>query len=90
MSGHVRQRSPGTWEVRWQQDGGGSAPDVKGGKREAEAALRAKVVAVDRGEAVEPSKTTVGQLVEERIGLWQAAGKISAHSAEQYRDALAA
>ena len=62
----------------------------RGNRKAAEARRRELLVAADRGEHVAPSRLTVGQLVAERIEQWHAVGKIGLHSAEQYRQTLAA
>ena len=81
MSGHLRQRSPGSWEVRYRAHGKTITRTVKGGKREAEKALRAALSAVDRGEHVAAKKLTVGAFVAERIGVWD----VTERTRENYR-----
>ena len=64
---------------------GPSRRTVKGGKRQAEAALRAALVAVDRGEhdrAVPTHRSA--SYVAERIQAWHAAGRISGRTRESY------
>jgi integrase len=46
--------------------------------------LRAALTAVDRGEHVEPSRITVGELVRKRIEAWHASGRISGRTRETY------
>jgi hypothetical protein len=67
-AGHIRQRSPGSWEIRYTL---GADPatgkrkvataTVKGGKKDAEKELRRLLRAVDTGEHVDPTRMTVGQ-----------------------------
>jgi hypothetical protein len=62
-TGHIRQRSPGSWEIRCPN---GSDPatgrrrtataTVKGGRKEAERELRRLLRAADVGETIEPGK----------------------------------
>jgi hypothetical protein len=63
--GHIRQRSPGSFEVRYD-----IAPDasgkrrtrtitIRGSRRDAEIELRRRLSAIDAGEHVDPTKTTV-------------------------------
>jgi integrase len=89
-AGHIRQRSPGAWEIRWPLPAG---PDgkrrigtktIRGSKRGAQQALRAAMTAVDRGEHVELSKATVQQWLTERINQWRADRHISTRTAEHY------
>ena len=92
MSGHIRARAGAdTWELRFE------GPRVAGrrrtitttfhGTRKAAAAeLRRRMVQVDRGEHVEPSKLTVGAFVVERICQWQGEGKIAGRTTEHYED----
>jgi integrase len=79
VNGHLRQRSSNSWEIRWRANGKVSTRTVKGGKREAEKALRAALVAVDKGQHVAPAKTTVDQFLAERIALWQCSGATREH-----------
>ena len=70
-SGHIRQRSPGSWEVKYDL---GTDPvtgkrrvwylTVKGAKRDAQRALREALATVDRGQHVDPGKLTVGAWLE--------------------------
>jgi integrase len=83
-AGHVRQRSPGSWEVRWRADGKVCTRTIKGGKKAAQRALREALSAVDKGEHVEPSRLTVAAHVAERIAAWHAAGRITGRSREAY------
>ena len=43
------------------------------------------LVAADKGEAIAPSKITVGQHVAARIEPWRAAGRISGRTRENYK-----
>jgi DNA polymerase-1 len=49
MNGHIRQRSPGSWELRWRANGRVCTRTIRGGKRDAERALREALTAVDQG-----------------------------------------
>jgi integrase len=50
--------------------------------------LRAALSAIDKGEHVDPYKTTVGAFVRGRIDLWEAATTITARTAQNYRQAM--
>src|SRR3954447_16871753 len=66
--GHIRQRSPGSWEIRYSL---GVDPatgkrktattTVKGLKRDAEKELRRLLRSLDTGEHVDPTRMTVSQ-----------------------------
>jgi integrase len=70
MSGHIRQRSPGSWEIRYSI---GVDPvtgrrktataTVKGSRRDAEKELRRLLHSVDTGEHIDPSRMTVGEFL---------------------------
>jgi integrase len=94
MTGHLRQRSPGSWEIKFDA---GADPvtgkrktryvTVKGGKKAAQAELRRLLSAVDEGRDVEPSKTTLA----EYLGRWQrdwAALNVSPKTAERYGELM--
>jgi integrase len=66
MSGHIRQRGK-NWEIRWRVGGRVCTKTVKGGKKDAQRALRAAL-------------TAVGELVGERIAVWD----VSARTRENY------
>jgi integrase len=83
-AGHIRQRSPGSWEVRYRVDGKVHTRTIKGSKRDAERKLRELLSAADRGEHVERCAVTVAQYVRDRIDQWHASEAIGARSAEQY------
>ena len=71
MTGHFRQRSPGSWEIKFDN---GRDPvtgkrktrfvTVKGGKKVAQQELRRLLAAVDEGRLIDPSKTTVAQFLD--------------------------
>src|SRR5262249_60876165 len=65
-NGHIRERSPGSWELRYSL---GTDPatgrrriataTVKGNRRAAEKELRRLLRSLDTGEHVDPTRTTV-------------------------------
>ena len=67
-TGHIRQRTPGSWEVRYNL---GTDPatgerriatiTVRGNRRDAEKELRRLLRTLDTGEHVDPSRMTVRQ-----------------------------
>src|SRR6516164_6827692 len=91
MKGHIRERSPGHWAIvldiadpltgrrrrRWHS--------FRGSKREAQRECARLIAEIGRGSYVERSKTAVGDFARARIDQWEAAGNITARSAERYR-----
>jgi integrase len=67
MTGHIRQRTPGSWEIRYSLGVDAATgrrkiatATVRGTRKDAERELRRLLSAVDSGEAVEPGKITLG------------------------------
>jgi integrase len=92
MSGHVCQRGKknqwyavidvlvgGQRKRRWHR------LENCGGKREAERMCAALISKQDAGTYVDSSKITVAEFVRSRVDQWEAAGNISARTAERYR-----
>jgi integrase len=94
MKGHVRERSPGHWAIvidvrdpatakrrrRWHS--------FKGTKREAQVECARLVASLGQGSYVERSKMTVADFVRSRVDQWEAAGNISARTAQRYRQSV--
>src|SRR5262245_42561250 len=89
-TGHIRQRSPGSWELRYALP---RTPDgrrrtatltVKGNKKEASAKLRELMGAVDKGLYVSRTKLSVAEHVHARIEHWRTMGKIGGRCYEHY------
>jgi hypothetical protein len=80
--GHCHRRDPQTGERRrkWHS--------FKGTKREAQIECAKKISSIGEGSYVERSKATVGEFVRARIDQWEAAGDISARTAQRYRQLL--
>jgi integrase len=57
----------------------------RGTKREAQVKLAELIASVGKGAYVEPSKATVAEFVRARVDQWEAAGAISARTAQRYR-----
>jgi hypothetical protein len=72
MRGHIRQRSIGSWEIRYDF---GTDPatgkrrvatsTVRGDRKNAEKELRRLLRTIDTGEHVDPSRLTVRQWLEQ-------------------------
>src|SRR4051812_43646758 len=76
MTGHIRQRSPGSREIRYSL---GVDPatgqrklataTVKGRRKDAERELRTRLVAIDKGDRVDPTKMTAGEWFQKWLAL---------------------
>ena len=91
MKGHMRERSPGHWaiviDVRDLTTGKRKRKwhSFKGTKREAQIKQAELIAAMSHGSYVERSKITVVEFVGSRIDQWEAAGTITARTAQRYR-----
>jgi integrase len=95
MKGHVRRRGANSFELKYEA---GVDPrtgqritkyrSFKGTKREAQDELVRLMESVRRGDHVDPSKLTVAEFVSGRVTQWEASNKISAVTAERYRQLL--
>jgi hypothetical protein len=91
MKGHLRERSPGHWAIvidlhdtatgkrrrKWHA--------FKGTKREAQKECARLIAAMGQGSYVEPAKTKVADFMQARVDQWEAAGTITAGTAQCYR-----
>ena len=70
MNGSIRQRSKGTWKLRYEAppDGTGRrrflSETVKGNKKDAERALRERLAAIENGGYVTKDKETVAEFMQ--------------------------
>jgi integrase len=91
MKGHLRRRGERSWELKFDVGTNTAGKrrisyvSFKGTRREAQAKLAELLAAIGKGEYVEPSKTTVAEFVRARVDQWEAAGDISARTAQRYR-----
>lgn len=91
MRGHIRRRGVASWELKFDagRDDAGRRKvrytSVKGTRKQAQAKLTELLAALGNGSLVEPSKLTVAAFVSGRIDQWEAAGDISARTAQRYR-----
>jgi integrase len=83
MTGHIRQRSPGAWEIRYTVDGKTRTATVHGTKKDAEKELRKRLVAIDRGDRVDPTKLTAGEWFDRWLSI--AKPEISPVTFEHYQ-----
>jgi len=90
-TGHIRQRTPGSWEVRYNL---GTDPatgkrrvatiTVRGKRRDAEKELRRLLRTLDTGEHVDPTRITVREWLVAWLGAVR--GEISPKSHERYSE----
>jgi integrase len=91
MKGHIRERSPGHWaivlDVADPQTGKRRRKwhSFRGNKREAQKRCAELITEIGKGSYVEASNRAVGEFVQSRINQWEAAGDITAGSAQRYR-----
>ena len=91
MRGNITRRGRDSWRLKFDagRDSGGKRKiqyhTFRGTKREAQVKLAELIAAVTTGNYVEPSKLTVAEFVRARVDQWEAAGDISARTAQRYR-----
>jgi integrase len=87
MSGHIRQRSPGSWEIRYQRAEKTVTKTIRGTKAEAQRVLRQLMVEHDKGIASSaPAKLMVADWLRRWLGI--AAAEVRPITAERYEDAV--
>jgi integrase len=92
MKGNISQRGKHSWRLKFDLDRDPATGErrvqfhtVRGTKREAQIKLAELIASAAKGEYVEPAKTTVAEFLRARVDQWEAAGDISARTAERYR-----
>jgi integrase len=91
MRGTIIRRGKHSWRLKFDAErvpGAARATKyvtVRGTRKQAESELARLLTAADAGTLVEPSKTTVAEFVRARVDQWEAAGDISARTAQRYR-----
>jgi integrase len=95
MKGHIRQRGKHSWRLKFDAERDTATRKRKiqyvtfrGTKREAQNKLAELIAAVGKGSYVEPSRTTVAEFLPARVDQWEAAGAISARTAQRYRQLI--
>jgi integrase len=87
MSGHLRQRSVGSWEIRYKRDGKTITRTVRGTKTEAQRALRQLLVEHDKGlAAAAPAKLLVADWLQQWLAM--ASVEVRPVTAERYESAV--
>lgn len=86
--GHVRQRSAGSWEIRYSwtdpltRKRKTATATVRGTYKQADAQLRERLSELDKNRHVDPSRVTVAEWLEEWLGLIR--GEVAAKTHERY------
>jgi integrase len=94
MKGNLTRRGKSSWRIKFDlgRDPTGARKiqyhTYRGTRREAQGKLAELIASVGGGSYVEPSKTTVAEFVRARVEQWEAAGDISARTAQRYRQLL--
>jgi len=95
MKGHIRQRGKRSFELKFDAGRGPATGkrkvqyhSFKGTKREAQVKLAELIASVGKGAYVEPHKVAIADFVRARVDRWEAAGAISARTAQRYRQLL--
>jgi len=94
MKGHIRERSPGHWaiviDVRDPQTGKRKRRwhSFAGTKRQAQVECARLLTEIKNGTHIDPSRITVAEFVGARVDQWEAAGDISARTAQRYRQTV--
>jgi integrase len=91
MKGSLTKRGKRSWRIKYDVPRDGGARQiryctVRGTRRDAEQKLAELVASVGTGTHIEANKITVGELVRERIDVWEAAGEVSLRVAARYRE----
>jgi integrase len=92
MKGHIKERSPGRWAIvlditdaatglrkrKWHS--------YKGNKREAQAECARLITSIKAGAYVEATRLSVGDYILDRLAQWEGGKKITALTAQTYRE----
>jgi integrase len=87
MTGHIRQRSTGSWELRYKTAGRTATKTIRGTKAEAQRALRQMMVEHDKGIAASvPARMLVADWLQQWLSL--TAAEVRPITAERYESAV--
>jgi integrase len=67
--GHIRQRSPGSWEIRYRVNDRTRTETIRGTKRDAQRRLRELLVLVDQNRHPSDDKLTVSRWLDRWLGI---------------------
>jgi integrase len=82
-AGHIRQRSLGSWELRYRVRGKAATATVRGSRKDAERELRKRLVAIDKGDQADPTKMTAGEWFDRWLSITKP--EISPTTYDHYR-----
>jgi integrase len=86
-TGHIRERSPGSWEIRYKRASRTFTQTIRGTKTEAQRALRQRMAEHDKGiTAAAPAKMTVADWLGQWLALTTPEVRPITH--ERYEDAV--
>jgi integrase len=91
MRGNVTRRGAASWRIKLDIGRNQAGKrltryhTVRGTRKEAQLKLAELIASVGGGSYIEPSKTTVADFVSARVDQWEAAGDITARTAQRYR-----
>lgn len=92
MKGNITRRGKNSWRLKFDAERDPVTGKrriryvtFRGGKREAQTKLAELIASVGQGTDIDPNKITVAEFVRARVNQWEAAGDISARTAQRYR-----
>lgn len=90
MRGHIVRRGKSSWRIKFDIDASVGKRQtryvtVRGKRQDAERELAKLIASAGTSSYVEPSKVAVRDFVLARVDQWEAAGEISARTAQRYR-----
>ena len=90
MRGHIVRRGKSSWRIKFDIDASVGKRQtryvtVRGKRQDAERELAKLIASAGASSYVEPSKVAVRDFVLARVDQWEAAGEISARTAQRYR-----
>jgi Phage integrase, N-terminal SAM-like domain len=89
MIGHIRQRSPRSWEIRYRAGNQTKTETVRGGKRDAQRRLRELQTLVDQNRHPDdPDHMTVAQWLDRWLGIVKTEIAVQTHLIISYETAV--
>jgi hypothetical protein len=90
MRGNITRRGEQSWRIRFDVGRTGGkrvthAHTFRGSRKEAQQKLAELLASVGQGAYVEPRKLSVAAFVRARVDQWEAAGDVTARTAQRYR-----
>jgi integrase len=90
MRGTIIRRGKQSWRLKFDVERAGGKREIRyvtfrGTRKEAQQKLAELIASLGQGSYVEPSKMSVAAFVRARVDQWEAAGDITARTAQRYR-----